>query len=88
MVEEEQTKEELHQRIEDLEDQLLEIIEGKREEAAEERNQVINSGWLESRLERFYMYIQTLVQVELERSLACQQLLTDFYTVTYSLESK
>lgn len=46
MVEEDQTKEELHQRIDDLEDQLKELTEGKRDEATDERTQIMNSGWL------------------------------------------
>lgn len=88
MVEEEQTKEELHQRIDDLEDQLKEITEGKRDEAADERTQIMNSGWLESRLERYYMYVQLLVATEIERSLGCQQLLSDYYCAAYSIEAK
>lgn len=40
------TKEELHQRVEDLENDLLEVVEEKKEDAVSERNGIINSGWL------------------------------------------
>ena len=48
MVEEGQTKEELHQRVDDLEDRLIEIIDSKKTDGEEERNSFVNSGWLES----------------------------------------
>ena len=37
MLEEEQTKEELHQRVEDLVDTLGDIVEQKRDDALEEK---------------------------------------------------
>lgn len=65
MVEEGQTKEELHQRVDDLEDRIIEIIDSKKTDAEEERNSFINSGWLESELEYFYNSILILVQTEI-----------------------
>lgn len=62
MVSQEYTKEELHQRIEDLETDILTIIEEKRDEAVEERNSIMNSGWLESQLEQFLSCIHVMLQ--------------------------
>jgi hypothetical protein len=45
------TKEELHQRVEDLENDLLAIIEEKKEDATAERVAIMSSGWLESQLD-------------------------------------
>lgn len=56
------TKEELHQRVEDLENDLLSIIDEKKEDAIGERNNVINSGWLESQLDILYECFFVLTQ--------------------------
>ena len=45
--EDEQTKEELHQRIDILSDELWEIIEERRDQALEEMKQVKESGYIE-----------------------------------------
>jgi hypothetical protein len=34
------------------------------------------------------MYVQLLVAAEMERSVGCQQLLTDYYCAAYSIEAK
>ncbi|KAL4511584.1 hypothetical protein ABPG72_012429 [Tetrahymena utriculariae] len=81
MCEEDQTKEELHQRVEDLHDQLYDIIEAKRDEASEERNQIIKSGWIEKEIEKFMFLIQQLLQAELSRSFSCQQIINDYYVL-------
>jgi hypothetical protein len=53
MLEEDQTKEELHQRVEDLYDLLADIIDQKKDDALEERKQTIASGWIETEMELF-----------------------------------
>ena len=40
----------------------------------------MNSGWLESQLEKFYLAIYVIVQAELQRSTVSQQLIADFYS--------
>ena len=45
------TKEELHQRVEDLENDLLDVVDEKKEDAVGERNGVMNSGWLEAQFQ-------------------------------------
>jgi hypothetical protein len=62
MVSQEYTKEELHQKIEDLETDLLTIIEEKKDEAVDERNNIMNSGWLENQLEQLMSCIHILLQ--------------------------
>jgi hypothetical protein len=40
------TKEELHQRVEDLENDLITVVEEKKEDAIADRSGVMGSGWL------------------------------------------
>jgi hypothetical protein len=47
MREDDQTKEELHQRIDILSDELWEIAEDRKEQAVEERKKIMESGWAE-----------------------------------------
>ena len=54
MISQAYTKEELHQRIQDLQNDLINIVEEKKEDAIAERNNVMNSGWLEAQLDLFY----------------------------------
>ena len=44
----ESTKDELHQRVEDLENDLLDVVDEKKEDAVSERKGVMSSGWLEA----------------------------------------
>ena len=87
MVEEGQTKEELHQRVDDLEEELREIIEEKKGDCEEVRSGFEGSGWLETEMEYLYGNVLGLVQIEVERSWVSQQVISDFYTARYSLES-
>ena len=47
MREDDQTKEELHQRVDILSDELWEIAEDRKEQAVEERKKIMESGWAE-----------------------------------------
>jgi hypothetical protein len=51
MREDDQTKEELHQRVDILSDELWEIAEERKEQAVEERKKIMESGWVEFSLE-------------------------------------
>ena len=61
------TKEELHQRVEDLENDLLDVVDQKKEDAVGERNGVMNSGWLEAQFQIINENLYVLVQTQLNR---------------------
>lgn len=67
MISYDYTKEELHQRIEDLENDLLSIVDEKKEDASTERSHIMSCGWLESQFDIFYECVYVLVQTELNR---------------------
>ena len=50
MREDEATKEELHQRVDILSDEMWEIIEERKEQEVEERKKIMESGWIENEL--------------------------------------
>lgn len=58
MREDDQTKEELHQRVDTLSDELWEIAEDRKEQAIDERKRIMESGWVEFSLE----YLTTCAQ--------------------------
>lgn len=82
MIEEAATKEEMHQRVEDLHEILFELVENKREEAFEERKNVMNAGFIESEMDLFVNFIQAMVQNEMFRSFRSLQIINDFYALT------
>jgi hypothetical protein len=50
MISQDYTKEELHQRVDDLEESLFDIIETKKQDAMDEKKNSMESGWVESQL--------------------------------------
>lgn len=50
MISQDYTKEELHQRVDDLEESLFDIIETKKQDAMDEKKSSMESGWVESQL--------------------------------------
>ena len=85
MIEEDQTKEELHQRVEDLHQLLWEIVETKKEEATEERKQIMNSNYIEDEMDFYVANIHRLIQAEMDRYFGSIQLINDYYN---TLEGK
>lgn len=81
MIEENATKEEMHQRVEDLHDILFDLIENKRDEMLEERRNIMISGFLELEMESFLGNVYIFLQAELQRAFRCIQLLTDYYSL-------
>jgi len=79
MCEEENTKEELHQRAEDLADQMASISDEKKEEALAEKDKVENSLWIESMMERFTLQVQDAMQAELDKFVQVNSLVNDYY---------
>ena len=53
MREDDQTKDELHQRTDILSDELWEIAEDRKDQAVEERKKIMESQWVEYQLEYF-----------------------------------
>ena len=58
----EYTKEQLHQRVQDLENDLLTLVEEKKDDALAERASAMSSGWLEAQIDLIYEAILLLVQ--------------------------
>jgi hypothetical protein len=81
MIEEASTKEEMHQRVEDLHETLFDLVESKRDEALEERKNIINSCFIENEMELFVNFIHSMVQNEMFRSFRSLQILNDFYAL-------
>ena len=77
--EDEQTKEELHQRCDILSDELWEVIEERREQHVEERKKIMESGQVEFELGFAVQCAQMLMQSEVDRFKASVQLLHDYY---------
>ena len=83
--EDEQTKEELHQRTDTLSDKLWEISEQRRDEAVEERQKIMENGWAEFELEQVVLIAQSMIQAEVDKFRNSAHLLQDYY---YSIEDR
>ncbi|NXY42038.1 SPEF2 protein, partial [Ceuthmochares aereus] len=78
--EDEETKEELHQRVTDLRDRLWDICDSKREEAEQDRTDTMNDGWLPDCRGIAMNHFFSLMQVEVDRFQDTKRLLHDYYT--------
>lgn len=79
MREDDQTKEELHQRVDILSDELWEIAEERKEQAVEERKKIMESGWVEFSLEYLTTCAQQMMQSEIDKFKGSIQLVHDYY---------
>ncbi|XP_009985460.1 PREDICTED: sperm flagellar protein 2-like, partial [Tauraco erythrolophus] len=77
--EDEETKAELHQRVTDLRDLLWDICDNRREEAEQERTDVMNDGWLPDHRGIAMNHFFSLMQVEVDRFQDTKRLLHDYY---------
>ncbi|XP_021234980.1 sperm flagellar protein 2 isoform X4 [Numida meleagris] len=77
--EDEETKAELHQRVTDLRDLLWDICDKRREEAEQERTDVMNDGWLRDHKGIAINHFFSLMQVEVDRFQDTKRLLHDYY---------
>ena len=77
--EDEQTKEELHQRTDSLSDELWEIVEERKEQSIEFRKKVMDSGFIEFSLEFLTGWAQQLMQAEVDKFKTSIQILQDYY---------
>uniref|UniRef100_A0A8B9IIE1 Sperm flagellar 2 n=1 Tax=Anser cygnoides TaxID=8845 RepID=A0A8B9IIE1_ANSCY len=77
--EDEETKAELHQRVTDLRDLLWDICDKRREEAEQERTDIMNDGWLLDHKGLAINHFFSLMQVEVDRFQDTKRLLHDYY---------
>ncbi|XP_054041768.1 sperm flagellar protein 2 [Rissa tridactyla] len=77
--EDEETKAELHQRVTDLRDLLWDICDNRREEAEQERTEIMNDGWLPDHRGIAMNHFFSLMQVEVDRFQDTKKLLHDYY---------
>ncbi|XP_042731295.1 LOW QUALITY PROTEIN: sperm flagellar protein 2 [Lagopus leucura] len=77
--EDEETKAELHQRLTDLRDLLWDICDKRREEAEQERTDIMNDGWLRDHKGIAINHFFSLMQVEVDRFQDTKRLLHDYY---------
>ncbi|XP_062310029.1 sperm flagellar protein 2 [Osmerus eperlanus] len=79
----EETKAELHQRLDDLLERLWDICDRRREEAGQERAVVMGDGWLDDHTGILINHYSTLMQVEVDRFQDSVFLLRDYYAGMY-----
>ncbi|XP_053304104.1 sperm flagellar protein 2 [Spea bombifrons] len=79
MREDEETKAELHQRVDDLRDRLWDICDNRKEEAEQERADIMNEGWLQDHLGILANHFITVMQAEVDRFQDTARLLHDYY---------
>ncbi|NWU07218.1 SPEF2 protein, partial [Cephalopterus ornatus] len=81
----EETKAELHQRVTDLRDLLWDICDSRREEAEQERTDIMNKDWLPDHRGIAMNHFFSLMQVEVDRFQDTKRILHDYYR---SMEGK
>ncbi|XP_063816860.1 sperm flagellar protein 2 isoform X2 [Pseudophryne corroboree] len=79
MWEDEETKAEWHQRLDDLRDRLWDICDNRKEEAEQERSDIMNEGWLQDHLGILMNHCFSLMQVEVDRFQDTVRFLHDYY---------
>nr|BDX35568.1 sperm flagella 2 protein [Bos taurus] len=75
----EETKAELHQRVNDFRDRLWDICDARKEEAEQERLDIINESWLQDSTGIAMNHFFSLMQAELNRFQDTKRLLQDYY---------
>jgi len=79
MIEDPETKMEMHQRIEDLCTKLFELVEDLQKTSLTKRESIMKSGWAEYQLESLLTYTQSLMQSEVNRYRTFNRFAEDFY---------
>ena len=79
MREDEETKMELHQRVDDLREQLWSICDERKDQAEKERETVMNDGWLDDRLGVLSNFYITIMQAEVDRFQDTVRVMKDYY---------
>lgn len=71
MIEEEKTKEEMHQRVDDLQENLADIIETRRDKLQEEFKRIKDVSVVERFIETHLFLVQKVIIAEIQRTLKC-----------------
>ncbi|XP_071117594.1 sperm flagellar protein 2-like [Haliotis cracherodii] len=79
MREDEETRAELHQTVDDLRERLWNICDERKEQAEGERETVMNDSWLDDRLGVLSNHYITLMQSEVDRYQDTVRMLKDYY---------
>jgi hypothetical protein len=79
MREDEETRAEVHQRVDDLRERLWNICDERKEQAERERETVMTDGWLDDHLGVLSNFYVTLMQSEVDRFQDTVRLLKDYY---------
>lgn len=75
----EQTKEELNNRCDMLNDEFWDIIEQNKENAIQERQRIMNSGWIEHETQQLILKAQQFIGYEIKRCGATLNFIRDYY---------
>ncbi|XP_033615101.1 sperm flagellar protein 2 isoform X3 [Fukomys damarensis] len=75
----EETKAELHQRLNDLRERLWDICDARKEKAEQERLDIINESWFQDSLRITMNHFSSLTQAELNRFQDTKRFLQDYY---------
>ncbi|XP_062579929.1 sperm flagellar protein 2-like isoform X2 [Saccostrea cucullata] len=79
MREDEETKAELHQRVDDLRVKLWDICDERKAQAEKERQAIIDDGWLDDHLGLLSNFYLTQMQAEVDRYQDTVRMLKDYY---------
>lgn len=74
-----QVKAEFHQDLADLGDRIWEIVDERKDEAIEERKKIMNSGWIEKEMEKFYCNAEKIFVMEVEKFYTSLIIIRQFY---------
>ena len=80
MIEDGETKSEMHQRVEDLCGKILDLIEDLQKSSLGEREAIMKSGWAEYQLENLLVHAQSLMQGEVNRYRCFVRFAEDFHS--------
>ena len=80
-----QVKEEFRQDVSDIQDRVWEVIEERKSESIQERLKIMQSGWIEKEMEKFYFNIEKIFCMEAEKFYTSINIIRQFYL---NLDSK
>jgi hypothetical protein len=79
LLEDAEVKQEFLQDVVDLSDKIWEIIDTRKNEAIQERNKIMLSGWVEKEMLNFYLNLEKLFLLETDRFIQVMLLMRYYY---------